>query len=84
MSVIIIQVPALKNRADDIPLLVNYFLNQTSEEQGKKMPEISADALAALQDLSWSGNVRELRNVVERLVILSGDTIEIADVKKYV
>ena len=84
LSVIIIKVSALRDRKDDIPLLVNYFLDSISEAQGKKRPEVSPEAIAALQDLKWSGNVRELRNVVERLVILSDDKIGVDDVKKYV
>jgi len=84
LSVILLEVPSLKDRAEDIPLLVQHFLKQSSESQGKKVPEISQEAMDALQSLQWSGNVRELRNVVERLVILSGDRIEVEDVKKYV
>ncbi len=84
LSVILIEVPALKERVEDIPLLVNHFLQQSSEEQGKKAPEISNEAMEELKALQWSGNVRELRNVVERLVILSDDRISAEDVKKYV
>ena len=84
LSVILLEVPALKDRADDIPLLVQHFLQLSSEAQGRKVPEISSDAMEALRNLQWSGNVRELRNVVERLVILSEDKIEADDVKKYV
>ena len=84
LSVILLEVPALKDRAEDIPLLVQHFLQLSSEAQGRKVPEISLDAMEALRNLQWSGNVRELRNVVERLVILSGDRIEVEDVKKYV
>ncbi len=84
LSVIIIKVAALRDRKDDIPLLVNHFLDSISEVQGKKRPEVSQEAIAALQELEWSGNVRELRNVIERLVILSDDKIGVEDVKKYV
>lgn len=84
LSVILIEVPAIKERPDDIPLLVSHFLQLASEDQGRKVPEISEEAIQALQELKWSGNVRELRNVIERLVILSGDKIEAEDVKKYV
>ena len=84
LSVILLEVPSLKDRAEDIPSLVHHFLKQSSESQGKKVPEISQEAMDALQSLKWSGNVRELRNVVERLVILSGDRIEVEHVKKYV
>lgn len=84
LSVILIEVPSLKERTEDIPLLVNHFLSQSSEAQGKKVPEISKEAMDELKALQWSGNVRELRNVVERLVILSDDSISAEDVKKYV
>lgn len=84
LSVILMEVPALRDRKEDIPELVQHFLQQTSEEQGKKTPEISEEAIKALQTLNWSGNIRELRNVVERLVILSGESIQVDDVKMYV
>jgi len=84
LSVILLEVASLKNRKEDIPLLVAHFLQQSSEAQGKKAPEISEEAIQALQELNWSGNIRELRNVVERLVILSEERIDAEDVKKYV
>lgn len=84
LSVILLEVASLKDRKEDISLLVEHFLQQSSEAQGKKSPEISEEAIKALQDLNWSGNIRELRNVVERLVILSEESIEVEDVKKYV
>jgi two-component system nitrogen regulation response regulator NtrX len=84
LSVIVMEVPALRDRKEDIPDLVKYFLAQTSEEQGRKAPEINEEAIEALQSLEWSGNIRELRNVVERLVILSGKDIQADDVKRYV
>lgn len=84
LSVIVLEVPALRERKEDIPALIQHFLTQTSEEQGRKAPEISEEAIKALQALEWSGNIRELRNVVERLVILSGDNIQADDVKMYV
>lgn len=84
LSVIVLEVPALRDRKEDIPSLVAYFLQQSSESQGKKIPEITEEAIKALQALEWSGNIRELRNVVERLVILSGESIQVEDVKKYV
>ena len=84
LSVILLEVASLKNRKEDIPLLVEHFLQQSSEAQGKKSPEISEEAIKALKELSWSGNIRELRNVVERLVILSDERIEVADVEQYV
>lgn len=84
LSVIVLEVPPLRDRTEDIPELVQHFLQQSSETQGKKIPEISEEAIKALQGLEWSGNIRELRNVVERLVILSGDSIQADDVEKYV
>lgn len=84
LSVILLEVASLKDRKEDIPSLVEHFLQQSSEAQGKKAPEISEEAIKALQKLNWSGNIRELRNVVERLVILSDESIGVEDVKKYV
>lgn len=84
LSVILLEVASLKDRKEDIPLLVEHFLQESSGAQGKKAPEISEEAIKALQELNWSGNIRELRNVVERLVILSENNIEAEDVKKYV
>jgi two-component system, NtrC family, nitrogen regulation response regulator NtrX len=83
LSVIVIKVPSLNNRADDIPELVEKFLATISEENGWKKKEIEPKALKALQTYSWSGNIRELRNVVERLAIMSDATIGITDVEKY-
>ncbi|MGY6743425.1 MAG: sigma-54-dependent transcriptional regulator [Cecembia sp.] len=83
LSVILIQVPALKDRKDDIPLLVNKFLEDIAKEYGTAKKDITKDALAALQGFPWTGNIRELRNVVERLVILGDKTISLEDVKKY-
>ena len=83
LSVIVIQVPPLKDRADDIPLLVDKFLEDIASEYGTSKKSISKEALAYLQKLDWSGNIRELRNVVERLIIMSGDEISEPDVKKY-
>jgi two-component system, NtrC family, nitrogen regulation response regulator NtrX len=83
LSVILIQVPALKERKEDIPLLVNKFLDDISNEYGTAKKEISNEALAKLQEFPWTGNIRELRNVVERLVILGDKTISLEDVKKY-
>lgn len=84
LSVIIIEVPALKNRVEDIPELIDYFLNQICSDYGKAIKKIDPAAIAALQSLDWSGNIREFRNVMERLVILSEETISEADVKKFV
>ncbi|MDR7129717.1 DNA-binding NtrC family response regulator [Algoriphagus sp. 4150] len=83
LSVILIQVPALKDRKDDIPLLVNKFLDDISQENGDAKKSISNAALEKLQEYPWTGNIRELRNVVERLVILGEPEISLEDIKKY-
>lgn len=83
LSVILIQVPALRERKDDIPLLVNKFLEDISQENGDARKSFSKAALAKLQEYPWTGNIRELRNVVERLVILGEPEISIEDIKKY-
>jgi len=84
LSVIIIEVPPLRDRKNDISLLVNHFINNISEMQGRAPIPISSEAVTDLQSFHWSGNVRELHNVVERLVILSSDEITKEDVDKYV
>ncbi|PRY88000.1 sigma-54-dependent transcriptional regulator [Mongoliibacter ruber] len=83
LSVILIQVPALKDRNEDIPLLVEKFLDDIAKEYGTAQKDISSEALKELQKFPWTGNIRELRNVVERLVILGEKTISLDDVKKY-
>ena len=83
LNVIPIHVPSLDDRKEDIPLLIKYFVEYICQEQGTKLKSFSSDAIVALQQRSWSGNIRELRNVVERLIILSGDTITIEDVEAY-
>lgn len=83
LSVILIQVPALKDRKEDIPLLVEKFLDDIAKEYGTAKKDISPAAVAKLQEFPWTGNIRELRNVVERLVILGEKTISLDDVKKY-
>ena len=84
LSVIIIHVPSLNDRRDDIPLLVDKFLEDICQDYGTAKKTIDADAVDALKLHNWTGNIRELRNVVERLIILSGKTITLADVKSYV
>ena len=84
LSVIVINVPSLDERKSDIPLLVDYFIDQICMETGMQKRKLDADAMKLLVDKSWSGNIRELRNVVERLLILSGDRITAQDVKDYV
>lgn len=84
LNVIPIHVPDLKDRKEDIPLLVNHFIHMICTEQGWKNKQISTEAIEALQSHDWPGNIRELRNVVERLIILSGDTITTEDINLYV
>ena len=83
LSVIVVRVPSLNERKEDIPLLAEHFLNQIANEYGQPKKQINAAALKALQQHSWSGNVREFRNVIERLVILSDQTIDEKAVKLY-
>ncbi len=83
LSVIVITVPALDERKSDIPLLVDYFINQICAESGKSTRPIEPEAMQLLVNRSWTGNIRELRNVVERLLILSGPTITADDVRAY-
>lgn len=83
LNVIPIHVPALDDRKEDIPLLINHFVGQICHEQGWKTKSFSAEAMTALQQRSWPGNIRELRNVVERLIILSGDVITEQDVQLF-
>lgn len=83
LSVIVIRVPALRERAGDIPLLVDYFIGKICEEYGIKPKAIEPGAIEELGKMEWSGNVRELRNVMERLIILSGQTISLEDVRAY-
>ena len=84
LSVIVIKVPALKDRKADIPLLISKFLEDIAKDYGNKAKQIDTKALTKLQELDWSGNIRELRNVVERLVIMSDKTITEDDVNRYV
>jgi DNA-binding NtrC family response regulator len=84
LSVIVIKVPTLDQRKEDIPLLVNYFMEQICGETGMQPRTVEDDAMQLLVDKTWTGNIRELRNVVERLLILSGASITAADVKTYV
>lgn len=84
LGVIIVHVPSLNERATDIPLLVEKFLENIAADYGQPKKSIDKKALEALQQHNWSGNIRELRNVVERLIILSGKTITTDDVAAYV
>lgn len=83
LSVIIIDVPPLYQRLEDIDALANHFLTEVCTEMGIAPKTLSPDAIAALKECEWTGNIRELRNVVERLVILCGNTITREDVKMY-
>jgi DNA-binding NtrC family response regulator len=83
LSVIVIKVPSLNERKDDISLLTERFLEDIAEEHGAKKKVMSAKALEGLKAHNWTGNIRELRNVIERLVIMSGDEITAQDVEKY-
>jgi len=83
LSVILIKVPSLAERKEDIPFLVEKFLNDIATETGAKKKEIKKDAINELEKHPWTGNIRELRNVTERLVIMGEPTISLKDVKKY-
>ena len=84
LAVIIIHVPALKDRKADIPDLIHYFSEKIAEEQGTKPKVFEAEAILLLEQLSWTGNIRELRNVVERLIILGHHDITESDVRDFV
>jgi len=83
LAVIPIAVPALNDRRDDIPELSNHFLKQVCEEQGLPLKKLNPAAIKALQTINWTGNIRELRNVLERLVILCGGEISASDVQRF-
>lgn len=83
LSVILIHVPSLNERKDDIPILADYFLQKICDENGMQKKEFTKDGLKALQDINWTGNIRELRNLVERLLILSDQQIDAVTVNKY-
>ena len=80
---IIIKVPSLNERADDVVLLVDKFLNDIASDYGTRKKEIKKEAIELLEKNNWTGNIRELRNVVERLVIMSEGAIGPLEVKKY-
>ncbi|MBL4586385.1 MAG: sigma-54-dependent Fis family transcriptional regulator [Flavobacteriales bacterium] len=84
LGVILINVPSLNDRKNDIPMLIDYFLDMICNEQGLAKKTIEKDAIKELQAYNWTGNIRELRNVIERLVILSGKTITKKDVDQFV
>lgn len=84
LSVILIHVPSLNDRKADIPLLINHFIKDISEEYKQPAKQIDDNAVEALQKYNWTGNIRELRNVVERLIILSDKKITKKDVETYI
>ena len=84
LSVIEIYVPPLDDRKDDIPLLVEHFTKAIADEQGSVIKQFSAESIKALQNFSWTGNIRELRNVVERLIILGSNPVSAEDVASFV
>lgn len=84
ISVVVVKVPALRERSGDVSLLIDHFLDQIAAEYGGARKEMEAKAISELEKLPWTGNIRELRNVVERLIIMSDKTIKASDVKKYV
>lgn len=83
LSVIVIKVPALNDRKEDIPLLTEHFAKKIAEEQGTAPKGFSDKAITELQKIDWTGNIRELRNVIERLIILGGDEVSEEDVKMF-
>ena len=78
-----INVPPLNERREDIPLLVDFFTNKISEEQGTVNKHFSKEAIQLLKEYNWTGNIRELRNVVERLIILGEKEVSANDVKMF-
>lgn len=83
LSVILVEVPSLNDRTDDIPILANHFLDKICEDNGMPQKELTDSAIKELQAINWTGNIRELRNLIERLLILCDGKIEGSDVKKY-
>jgi DNA-binding NtrC family response regulator len=83
LSVILIHVPSLNERTDDIPVLADYFNELICQEYGLQKLTITPEAINELQKITWTGNIREFRNVLERLIILCKDTIDAEHVKKY-
>jgi DNA-binding NtrC family response regulator len=83
LAVILIHVPSLNDRSSDIPLLANHFLQLICQDHGIPCKVLNNSALTALKGLDWTGNIRELRNIIERLVILCDQEIDAKDVQKY-
>ena len=84
LAVILIKVPPLNDRRDDIPVLVDYFAHKIASEQGTSKKSFSSEALKLLQAYDWTGNIRELRNDVERLIMLGESEVTVSDVKAFV
>ena len=84
LSVIVLRVPPLDERKDDIPLLINYFSERYCNKEGKPFRPFASDAVELLMERSWPGNIRELQNIVERLLILGGNPISVQDIRDYV
>ena len=83
LAVILIKVPALNDRREDIPLLISFFANKIAKEQGMPEKAFSSQAITLLQEYDWTGNIRELRNVVERLIILGEKEVSVNDIKLF-
>ena len=83
LAVILIEVPSLSDRLSDIPMLANHFMKQLAEEQRMEVKTFSKEAIKELQNYPWSGNIRELRNVIERLLILGNNPIEAKEIKQF-
>jgi DNA-binding NtrC family response regulator len=83
LAVILIKVPSLNDRRDDIPLLINFFASKIAEEQGTAVKSFSDKAIKLLQEYDWTGNIRELRNVIERLIILGETEVSENDIKLF-
>ena len=83
LAVIIIHVPKLIERKEDIPLLTNHFIELISKEQGLEIKNFTKEAMKKLDNYSWTGNIRELRNVVERLMILGDNPITVENITQY-
>ena len=83
LSVIIIEVPALNDRRDDIPILIQHFMEQIAAEHGSNPPSIDNKAIKALCNVDWTGNIRQLRNTIERLMIMADTGISEALVERY-
>jgi len=83
LAVILIRVPALRERIEDIPILIDHFVEKIAQEQGKLPKKFTDEAIETLKQYQWTGNIRELRNVVERLFILGGDTISLEDIRMF-